>query len=55
MTEEKEKAIKFILRTIKNPLSILSPDKNKALTLCNEHGITVEDLIKTMENIARNI
>lgn len=52
---EKDKAIRFILRTLKNPLSMLSPDKNKALTLSVEHGITVEDLINTMETIARNI
>lgn len=52
---DKEKAIRFILRVIKNPLAILSSDKNKALTLSQEHGITVEDLILTMEEIARNI
>ena len=51
----KEQAIKFILRTITSRMAILSPDKNKALTLSVEHGITVEDLINTMENIARNI
>lgn len=55
MTEEKEKAIKFILRTLKNPLAMLSPDRNIALNLTFQYGITVEDLIKTMENIARNI
>ena len=51
----KEQAIKFILRTITSRMAILSPDKNKALTLSVEHGITVADLINTMENIARNI
>jgi hypothetical protein len=51
----KDQAIKFILRTITSRMSILSPDKNKALTLSVEHGITIEDLINTMENIARNI
>jgi hypothetical protein len=55
MTDDREKVIKFILRTITSRMAILSPDKNKALTLSVEHGITVEDLINTMENIVRNI
>lgn len=50
----KEQAIKFVLRTITNRMAIMTPDKNKALTLSVEHGITVEDLINTMENIVRN-
>lgn len=51
----KEQAIKFILSVLKNPLRLLSPDKNRALTLATEHDITVADLIESMTNIAGNI
>lgn len=51
----KEQAIKFVLRTLKNPMAMLSPDKKTALTLCDEHGITIQDLFRVVENTLRNI
>ena len=53
--QTKEQAIVFVLRTLKSPMAMISPDKNKALTLCVEYGITIQDLFNTMENILRNI
>jgi hypothetical protein len=45
----KEEAIVKILIVLKNPMMVMSPAKKEALTLAEEHGITVVDLISEYE------
>jgi hypothetical protein len=51
----KEEATVFILRVLKNPMMIMSPDKTKAMNLAAEHNISVIELIKTYEDIVMRI
>ena len=51
----KEEATVFILRVLKNPMMIMSPDKTKAMNLAAEYNISVIDLIKAYENIVMRI
>lgn len=51
----KQEAIFKVLRVLKNPMMIMSPAKKEALTLAEEHGITVADLIGEYEKIAMRV
>jgi len=51
----KEEAMVFILRVLKNPMMVMSPDKTKAMNLAAEHNISGIDLIKAYENIVMRI
>ena len=52
---DRNAAIIYILRVIKSPMMIMSPAKKEALTLAEEHGITVSDLINEYEKIAMRV
>jgi hypothetical protein len=51
----KEEAIFKVLRVLKSPMMIMSPAKKEALTLAEEHCITVADLISEYEKIAMSV
>jgi hypothetical protein len=51
----KQEAIIKVLRVLKNPMLIMSPAKKEALTLAEEHGITVSELINEYEKIAMRV
>jgi hypothetical protein len=52
----KEEAIVKILKVLKSPMMVMSkPNMNEALTLAEEHGITVRELITAWSNIAMRI
>lgn len=51
----REEAIVKILRVLKNPMMVMSPAKNEALTLAEEYGITAKDLIEAWSNIAMRV
>jgi hypothetical protein len=51
----KEEALVFVLRVLKNPMMIMSPDKTKAMNLAAEHNISGIDLIKAYENIVMRV
>jgi hypothetical protein len=52
---DRNAAMVFILRVLKNPMMVVSPDKTKAMNLAAEHNISVIDLIKAYENIVMRI
>jgi len=47
-------AVRFVLRTLHNRFSMVSPEKRKALELCKKYGITGRDLITEMEEIVHS-
>lgn len=51
----KEEAIVKILRVLKNPMLVMSPAKDEALTLAEEYGINAKDLIESWSNIAMRV
>ena len=51
----KEEAAVFILRVLKNPMMIMSPDKTKAMNLAAEHNISAIDLIQAYEKIVMRV
>ena len=52
----KEEAIRKILKVLKSPMMVMSkPNKEEALTLAEEHGVTAKDLITAWEQIATRI
>lgn len=51
----KEEAIVKILRVLKNPMLVMSPAKDEALTLAEEYGITAKDLIEAWSNIVMRV
>ena len=51
----KEEAMVFVLRVLKNPLMVMSPDKTKAMNLAAEHNISGIDLIKAYESIVMRV
>jgi hypothetical protein len=58
MTKEesdRNAAIVYILRVLKNPMMIMSPAKKDALTLAERYGITVTDLISEYEKIVMRV
>ena len=52
----KEQAILKILKVLKSPMMVMSkPNRDEALTLAEEHGITAKDLIEEWTRIAERI
>ena len=52
---DRNAAIVKVLRVLKSPMMIMSPAKKEALTLAEEYGITVADLISEYEKIAMRV
>ena len=52
---DRNAAIVYVLRVLKNPMMIRSPAKKDALTLAERYSITVTDLINEYEEITRRI
>ena len=53
---DKEKAMLKILKVLKNAMLVVNKhNRDEALTLAKEYGITVEDLIDTAHQIAMSI
>jgi len=52
---DRNAAIVYVLRVLKNPMMIMSPDKTKAMNLAAEHKISGIDLIKAYESIVMRI
>ncbi len=52
---DRNAAIVYVLRVLKNPMMIMSPAKKDALTLAEQYGITVTDLITEYENIVMRV
>lgn len=52
---DRNAAIVYVLRVLKSPMMIMSPAKKEALTLAEEYGIVVADLISEYEKIAMRI
>lgn len=52
----KEQAIIKILKVLKSPMMVMSkPNRDEALTLAEEHGITAKDLIEVWSNMAMRV
>ena len=52
----KEQAIVKILKVLKNAMMVMcKPNREEALTLAKEHGITVEDLFDMAHQMVMNI
>ena len=51
----KEEAIIKVLRVLKNPMLVMSPAKNEALTLAEEYCINAKDLIEAWSNITMRV
>ena len=52
----KDQAIVKILKVLKSPMMVMSVyNRDEALTIAEEHGITVEDLIDMAHQIAMSI
>ena len=52
----KDEAIIKILKVLKSAMMVLcKPNRDEALTLAEEHGITAKELIDTWVEICRNI
>ena len=51
----KEEAIVKILRVLKNPMLVMSPAKDEALTLAEEHCINAKDLIEAWTKIVERV
>ena len=52
---DRNAAIVYVLRVLKNPMMIMSPAKKDALTLAERYGITVTDLITEYEKIVMRV
>ena len=53
---DKEKAMIKILKVLKSPMMVMNKhNRDEALTLAEEHGITVEDLIDMAHQIAMSV
>lgn len=53
---DRDAAILKILKVLKFPLAVMSVyNRDEALTLAEEHGITVKDLIESWSNIAMRV
>lgn len=55
MEQDKKNAVLKILKVLKNPILVMSPAKDEALTLAEEHGITAKDLIEVWSDMAMRI
>jgi hypothetical protein len=52
----KDEAIIKVLKVLKSAMMVVcKPNKEEALTLAGEHGITVKDLIEVWEKMAMRI
>lgn len=51
----KEEAILKILKVLKNPMLVMSPAKDEALTLAEQFGINAKDLIEAWSNIVMRV
>jgi hypothetical protein len=52
----KEEAIVKILKVLKSPMMVMSkPNRDEALTLAEEYGITVRELITTWTEMAMRV
>jgi hypothetical protein len=52
----KDEAIIKILKVLKSAMMVMcKPNRDEALTLAEEHGITAKELIDTWVEICRNI
>ena len=52
----KEEAIVKILKVLKSPMMVMSkPNKDEALTLAEEYGITAKDLIEVWSDMAMRV
>jgi len=52
----KNEAIIKVLKVLKSAMMVMcKPNKEEALTLAEEHGITARDLIETWEKMAMRI
>ena len=52
----KEQAILKILKVLKSPMMVMSkPNKDEALTLAEEYGITAKDLIEVWTDLAMKV
>ena len=52
----KEQAIIKILKVLKSPMMVMcNPNREEALTLAEEHGITAKDLIETWREMALRV
>jgi len=52
---DRNAAIVYVLRVLKNPMMIRSPAKKDALTLAEKYGIMVIDLITEYEKIVMRV
>ena len=53
---DRDAAILKILKVLKNPMMVMSkPNRDEALTLAEEYGITAKDLILEWTKIAERI
>ena len=52
----KEEAIIKILKVLKSPMMVMcKPNRDEALTVAEEYGITAKDLIEAWSNIAMRV
>ena len=52
----KDEAMIKVLKVLKSAMMVMSkPDRDEALTLAEEHGITAKDLIEAWSDIAMRI
>ena len=53
---DKEKAMLKILKVLKSPMMVMNKhNRDEALTLAEEYGITAKDLIEVWSNIAMRV
>lgn len=53
--QERDNAIIFVLKTLTSRMSIMSPDRAKALEMVEKHGISVQCLIRVARERAENV
>ncbi len=51
----KEQSIRFILKTLNSPMSMMSPNKDKARDYAEEYNISVLELIEEYDRIVRKV
>lgn len=52
--DAKQEAVRRILTVLRNPLMLMSPDRQVAIELAREHGVTAEDLLSLSRRKAEN-
>lgn len=53
--QERDNAALFILRTLTSRMSVLSPDRDKALALASEYSVDVKYLFDIAKERAENV